>query len=88
MAASASCFRVVAPHRLLTRRWGEQAVVYDDRTGDTHLFGALAVDVLDELRRSPLDRDTLLERLGNRDRAAVDQVLDKLTELQICTVGT
>ncbi len=85
MAASASCFTLIAPERLHTRRWGDQAVVYDDRTGDTHLLGALAVDVLRQLERSPLDRDALLERLEDADADTVDEVLVKLVESNLCT---
>lgn len=87
MAASSPCFSIIAPHRLHTRRWGDQAVVYDDRTGDTHLLGALAIDVLGELRRCALNRDALLERLDDADPDAVEEALAKLTEVKICAVA-
>ena len=87
MAAPPVRFKVIAPQRLHTRCWGDQAVVYDDRTGHTHLLGALALEVLEVLQRSPLDRDALLERFDAAERDAVEKVLTKLVDVHICTVS-
>ena len=88
MAASTALLCVLAPNRLHTRRWGDEAVVYDDRTGDTHLLGSFAIEVFGQLMQAPLSRDALLERLGNADAQAVDEVLAKLIELKICAAAS
>jgi PqqD family protein of HPr-rel-A system len=38
---------------LCTQAFGDQVVVYNDRSGDTHLIGPAQSQVLDRLRRGP-----------------------------------
>lgn len=40
---------VVAPARLRLRRWDDEVVVYDDRSGDTHLLDDAGGRVLERL---------------------------------------
>lgn len=55
-----SRWRVMRPQRLRLRRWGEHVVVYDDRSGDTHLLDDPAGRVLERLASGAASRAELL----------------------------
>jgi PqqD family protein of HPr-rel-A system len=57
-------WRVMRPERLRLRRWGEHVVVYDDRSGDTHLLEGTAGRVLERLASGVAGRDELLALAG------------------------
>lgn len=44
---------------LRLRTWDDEAIVYNDRSGDTHLLSASAADVLTRLSAQSLDEATL-----------------------------
>lgn len=53
------------PARLRLRRWGGHVVVYDDRSGDTHLLEDPAGSVLERLLVSAAGNDELLALAGD-----------------------
>jgi PqqD family protein of HPr-rel-A system len=57
-------WRVMRPERLRLRRWGDHVVVYDDRSGDTHLLEGAAGRVLERLASGAAGRDELLALAG------------------------
>lgn len=83
-APPSSSYCILDPQRLHTRRWGDEAVVYDDRSGHTHLLGALAITVLTRLLEGPSSRNELLRHSGDADPKAVDEVLAQLVRLEVC----
>jgi PqqD family protein of HPr-rel-A system len=46
------------------RRWGDEAVVYDPNTGDTHLLDALAAEILGRLEAGATGADELAVALA------------------------
>ncbi|MFT5448985.1 MAG: PqqD family protein of HPr-rel-A system [Gammaproteobacteria bacterium] len=63
-------WRVMRPQRLRVRRWDDEVVVYDDRSGDTHILDDFAGYVLEGLMCSSASTDELLDAwlaLDSRD---------------------
>ena len=58
-----SSFQLIDASRLSTRSWGAHAIVYDIRSGETHLFEDTAAEVVKLLRDGPRTQTELLERL-------------------------
>ncbi|WP_167759814.1 HPr-rel-A system PqqD family peptide chaperone [Massilia horti] len=57
-------WRLIPGQSLAHRCWMDEFVVYNDLSGDTHLFGADAMQVLLCLREGPVDADALALRIG------------------------
>lgn len=55
---------------------GEESVLYNNLSGDTHLLGASAVDLLLLLQAGPADRAMLGAALGEAAQAASDPGFD------------
>jgi PqqD family protein of HPr-rel-A system len=54
----------LSPGQLLTRRgWDGEYLVYNDLSGDTHLLGELAVELLLALRQGAQDESALAAEL-------------------------
>jgi len=77
----------LAPGQALRiRQFGDESVLYNDLSGDTHLLGGSAVHVLGVLRHGRASRrqllDSLADALGRRRDAGFDSeagaVLDQL----------
>lgn len=81
-------WRVMRPGRLRVRRWQDEVVVYDDRTGDTLIFEDLPGRVLERLLLASANLDELLdfvvdaqdERLSGQRRKG--KVLDVIARLR------
>ena len=67
-------WRVVPGQGLVFREWDEEAVLYNDLSGATHLLDGAAVDVLLALRIGPADAATLADRLAARFEADTDEL--------------
>ena len=52
-------WRVIPRQTLVYRCWDDDAVLYNDLTGATHLLGPAALCVLDTLRAAPADTSAL-----------------------------
>lgn len=75
----------VTPGQLLEHRgWNEQFVLYNSLSGDTHLLGADAIDILLQLQRGAADQATLLATLadGSASEDAAACLADLLAELK------
>ncbi len=76
---------------LLARRYGDESVLYNDLSGDTHLLGAGAMDALRLLKAGPATFDAVADVLalsagGARDAefdAEVRAVLAQLAALSL-----
>lgn len=54
-------WQVAAENELLFRSWGDEFVVYNGATGDTHLLGLAAAQVILKLQQTPTDAVSLAE---------------------------
>lgn len=54
-------WQVVAESAFLFHSWGDECVVYNGATGDTHLLGLAAVQVMLKLQQTPADAVGLAE---------------------------
>jgi PqqD family protein of HPr-rel-A system len=68
-------WRVVPGQSLAFREWDQEAVLYNDLSGNTHLIDGLGIDLLLALRAGPADAATLAARLA----AHVDADAGELT---------
>lgn len=50
-------------HSLMQRTWGDETVVYDPVSGNTHLLDAVATAILDRLSASDASATVIAERL-------------------------
>ena len=64
---------MAAPDALCWEHWGEESVLFDRRSNQTHLLTALASECLLLLQNDELDLDELTEKLGQRFRSASEQ---------------
>ncbi len=77
-------WQVYPGQTLRHHRWGNESVVYNDLTGDTHLLDDDTMAVLHALHGAPQSLDTLCLALGAAsDRSAVGELLDGLTRLAL-----
>ena len=71
-------WRLIPGQSLMHRGWDDEYVVYNDLSGDTHLFGTDAMALLLQLRAGPADEDALARALAvepdDRDGLAVTLV--------------
>ena len=80
MAASET-WRLRPGQTLQYRQWDGECVLYNDLSGDTHLLGDGAIELLLALRRGPATRATLaavLQAEFDIDPAALDLETDTL----------
>jgi len=54
-------WQVAAENELLFRSWDDEFVVYNGATGDTHLLGLIAAQVILKLQQTPADAVNLAE---------------------------
>ena len=66
MTAVVPAWRITGGCRLHWRAWGEESIVYDAASGDTHLLDPLSAEVLKALERSSMATAQLAELLGAR----------------------
>lgn len=66
---NARVWRVTPEQGLRRREWQGEYVLYNDLSGDTHLLGAAAIDLLLALQQTPLAESALGEagEPGERD---------------------
>jgi PqqD family protein of HPr-rel-A system len=80
-------WRLMAGQRLQYRGWDEEFVLYNDLSGDTHLLGAVAIELLAALQRGPATEAALAAALdaafeaGEPD-ALARQLPDLLAQLR------
>lgn len=77
-AAGAQRWRLVQGQLLLARRWGDEVVVYNDLSGDTHLLDASAMDLLLALQADATPTGVAFAAPPDWDAGAFDDLLDTL----------
>lgn len=87
----ATSWRLSAGQRLRRRQWDGECVLYNDLSGDTHLIGPDALELLLALQGRPLDTDGLARALGaaglaDGDADEVASLLDELERLALVEV--
>ena len=61
---------------LLARQFGDEFVLYNDLSGDTHLLGASAMQALRLLQPAPASFDAVADALALADGAGRDDQFD------------
>lgn len=59
-------WRLTPGQALVCREWDDEAVLYNDLSGSTHLLDGAALDLLYALRDGPADAAQLAIRLADR----------------------
>jgi PqqD family protein of HPr-rel-A system len=88
-AAEPLAWKIGDPSGLCWKIWDGECVVFDGRSGETHLLNPLAVEVLQTLEQGPADGSHLTRLIASTlaleaepDLArAVDEVLARFDEL-------
>jgi PqqD family protein of HPr-rel-A system len=78
-------WRLIPGQTLAYRGWDDEYVVYNDLSGDTHLFGVDAMQLLLHLRAGPADEEALaraLEVLPD-ERAGLAVMLTELRAMSL-----
>ncbi len=83
----------LSPGQTLTRYgWEGEYLLYNDLSGDTHLLGELAVELLLELQHGPRNAPALAIALDlsadPEQRDALDDLLDELFNLSLIEDAT
>ena len=81
-------WRLCPGQQLRRRQWDGECVLYNDLSGDTHLIGPDALELLLALQAGPADSDDLGQRLLAAGMAADDDaelatMLDDLERLAL-----
>ncbi|WP_188568932.1 HPr-rel-A system PqqD family peptide chaperone [Undibacterium terreum] len=68
------------------RNWGDEYVVYNPLSGDSHLLGLAGGQILLKLQQAPLDSKALMEQLAtdwqfDSEQDAIAQIDALLTDL-------
>ena len=74
--------------RLIWRDWGDESVVFDTRSGETHLLDVVGREALKVLEQQTLDRDQLCETLARRLKVGVDEDLGLYIDRLIARLDT
>lgn len=75
-------WRIAPGQQLATWGWNDEFVVYNNLSGDTHLFGGDAVAVLEHLQHAPATLDGLVAAFSDGidpdDAAALPETMTQL----------
>lgn len=83
------CWQVVAPDALVWEHLGDESVLFDRRSGQTHLLPQITAECVALLQEQAMDLETICERLEvrlhpeleNEARYKIDQLLRTLNDL-------
>ena len=73
---------------LLRRQYGEESVLYNDLSGDTHLLGGSAIHLLELLARAPAANGVLLDSLANAIGCPRDGAFDAEAEALLAQLAS
>ena len=77
---------MAAPEALCWERGEDESVLFDRRSGQTHLLTAVAAECLHQLQKTDLDLDQLTEVLTVRFQAEPEQVTRELIHQMLMTL--
>ncbi len=66
-------WRAIADSALHFRAWGNEIIVYNGLSGDTHLLGLTAAQVLSTLQTNALDIHSIMDKLAARWQTGPDE---------------
>lgn len=80
-------WRMIPDQSLHYRAWDDEFVLYNSLSGDTHLLGASAIQLLLTLQQTPSDEEALVKSLCatlqvDQDEEFTLQVANLLADLQ------
>jgi PqqD family protein of HPr-rel-A system len=81
LAVTAGAWRPVAGQRLARRAWEDEAVLFNDVTGATHLLSAATLWLLERLQAAPSDTVALARALNAESDSGADVDADDLDAL-------
>ena len=67
--------------KLSWRTWGDETVLFNGVSGQTHFIDAFSEQILRELERSPLSAGALIDRLVLETELDIDLVSDRVHEV-------
>jgi PqqD family protein of HPr-rel-A system len=65
LTGAATVWRLPEPHRFVWRSFDSYSLLFNERSGDTHVLDPLSREILDLLREAPHDEASLLRELGS-----------------------
>jgi len=74
-------WRVIPGQSLRYRQWDDEAVLYNDLSGATHLLGPAALCLLDALRAAPQDEPSLAAALRAEFEVDENTLAEELSDL-------
>ena len=75
-------WRINSPKSIHIKHWGDEAVVYDTVSGNTHLVGAAAAHILAQILASPSDAGTLTQALfPTEEQQPVNDAMEKVESI-------
>ena len=81
-SAESLAYGVPTGIEFLSVRWDQETVLFDPRSGDTHLLNAMAAAALSALQRGPTDAYELTQHLaGSFEESADDSLASGVEEL-------
>ncbi|HXV24709.1 MAG TPA: HPr-rel-A system PqqD family peptide chaperone [Alphaproteobacteria bacterium] len=83
MSTDRFLYRIAGDSHLLWRRWDhDEALVYHEASGRTHLVDALSAEALMQLQAGPMTMDALTEAIRRQHDIETDDLQDRL--LGVC----
>ncbi|MBC7455970.1 MAG: HPr-rel-A system PqqD family peptide chaperone [Massilia sp.] len=79
-------WRLIHGQTLQQRRWGDETVLYNDLSGDTHLLGATAICLLQALQASARDEATLVALVCAQLQVDADDTVAHETALLLASL--
>ena len=73
---------------LQQRRWGDETVLYNDLSGDTHLLGETAICLLQALQASARDEATLVASVCAQLQIDADDTAAHETAVLLASLST
>lgn len=81
-------WRLMSDQALQLRFWGDEFVVYNSLSGDTHLLGSTAAQILLKLQQAPSNATALTASLAPLLHAEMDDELVFQIEHILADLGT
>lgn len=64
------------------RKWGDETVIYNCNSGDTHLLNQISAEALKILQKNPANAETLTQKIASRYKSTNNQeLLEHMKEL-------
>jgi PqqD family protein of HPr-rel-A system len=80
-------WRITPGQALRFRQFGDEAVLYNDLSGDTHLLGDSGMHLLSVLQHGPAPRQALLASLAAALECALEPGFEAQADALLATLG-